>query len=597
MLIPYSLTMKLFRANLKLSFRGFAGLISLILLTSGCIHQKQQDRKPGLVQVIDPSHVKVEGELRVRLMKNFDRLEEEIYQPQKVFMSEAESNWWPGDKEGRTILALTRLAQATGRTPKYLETIINLFPEKVNAKGYFGTIYPEHVFDEQQLSSHGWVLRGLCEYYIWKKDPKVLGYINRIIDNLALPTKGFHQNYPIDPTKRKHGGNQSGNRINEKVGNWILSTDIGCNFIFLDGLVQAYQVTKREEIRPVIDEMIQVFRNTDLVQIKAQTHATLTGLRALLRYYQITGDSLLINTIEKDFDLYRKFAQTENYENYNWFARPDWTEPCAVVDSYILSSQLWQITGKPHYAEDAQLIYYNALCFEQRENGGFGTDNCSGASTAFLHADLNEAFWCCTMRGGEGLATIAQSLFFKSNQSIYIPFFENASLKINLGNDSIFLAEITAYPFEGEVNFVVKETHLTFAPEFKILAPKWINNPEVFINQKKLKINLANGFICFSEKLNKDDHICYRFELKSGAEKLENQNSLAGYHKYFFGPLILGHLGNVEIQVPQHVEFQPKGHELFELKNSTVQFIPVHHLLNSEVKKETGYQIQVIFKN
>lgn len=575
-------------------------ILRLILLTciiSGCNPQKYQGETPGSIQVFAPENVKVGGELYSRLMKNFDRLEEDIYQPEHVFMSEEASNWWPGDKEGRTILALTRLAQATGRTPKYLDTILTRFPEKVNKQGYFGTVYPADVVDEQQLSSHGWVLRGLCEYYLWKKDPKVLGYINRIVDNLVLPTRGFHQNYPIDPTQRKHGGHPSGNRIDEKVGNWILSTDIGCDFIFLDGVVQAWQVTQREEIKPVIDEMIKVLRKIDLVQIKAQTHASLTGLRALLRYYQLTGNRDLIQTVEKNFDLYRKFACTETYENYNWFGRPDWTEPCAVVDSYILSTWLWQITGKPEYAEDAQLIYYNALGFEQRNNGGFGTNNCSGTNSVFLHADLNEAYWCCTMRGGEGLASVAQSQFFKSNQSIYITSFGNASLNMKFGNDSLCLTEKTAYPFAEEVTFEVKETNLNFAPELKLFVPGWIAEPEIFINSEKQKTTTNNEFVSFSKQLKTGDQITYRFKLKSGTRKLENPNSMAGYHKYFYGPLILGHVGNEEIQIPQNAEFEAKGSGLFGLKNSDIQFIPVHHLLNPEVKKESGYQIQVIFKN
>jgi uncharacterized protein len=572
-------------------------LFLVAALISGCSIQKQEKVKPDSVQFINPSQVQVRGELNTRLMKNYDRLEEDNYQPKNVFMTEQASNWWPGDKEGRTILALTKLAQATGRTPKYLDAIIKLFPGKVNEKGYFGTIYPAGVLDEQQLSSHGWVLRGLCEYYLWKKDPAVLGYINRIIDNLVLPTKGYHQNYPIDPTKREHGGHESGNRINEKVGNWILSTDIGCDFIFMDGVVQAYQVTKREEIKPVIDEMIEVFRKTDLVQIKAQTHASLTGLRALVRYFQVTGDSSLIQTVEKDFDLYRKFARTENYANYNWFGRPEWTEPCAVVDSYMLSSQLWQITGKPVYAEEAQLIYYNALGFGQRANGGFGTDNCSGAISVFLHPDTYEAYWCCTMRGGEGLASIAQNLFFKGNQTIYIPSFENASVNVKLENDSILLVETTDYPFGNDVNFIVKETSLNFAPGIKLLVPEWVQNSEVFINDKEIQTNLNNGFVCFSKKLNKGDQISYRFKMKSGAEKLENPNSLAGYHKYFYGPLILGHAGKEEIRLPQQAEFELKGNNTFGIKNDTLQFIPVHHLLNPEVKKESGYEVQVIFKN
>jgi hypothetical protein len=203
---------------------GFTGIMLLSCLLSGCHIRETPDPDNGPVQAIDPSQINVGGELRIRLMKNFDRLEEEKYQPHKVFLTEEESGWLPGDTEGRTILAQVKLARITNRTPLFLDSIIRLFPEKVNEKGYFGTIYPEGILDEQQLSSHGWVLRGLCEFYLWKKDPEVLSCINRIIDNLVLPTAGLHKNYPIEPSMRKHGGKQIGTRQNGKVGNWILST-------------------------------------------------------------------------------------------------------------------------------------------------------------------------------------------------------------------------------------------------------------------------------------------------------------------------------------------------------------------------------------
>ena len=101
--------------------------------------------------------------------------------------------------------------------------------------------------------------------------------------------------------------------------------------------------------------MITRFFEMDVVAIKAQTHATLTGLRAVLRYYAITGDKELLKKVVERYQLYRDLAITENYENYNWFERPEWTEPCAIIDSYLLSVQLWQSHQNQDYVEDASI--------------------------------------------------------------------------------------------------------------------------------------------------------------------------------------------------------------------------------------------------
>lgn len=139
------------------------------------------------------SNVTVTGDLKKRLQASFNRLEEGKYQPDAVYLSGEQSNQWDGDTEGRTILALALLAQAGGREPRYLAEILRRYPEKANALGYLGHIYPPGTACEQQLSGHGWLLRGLCETYLWRRDPALLEILARIIANLVLPTAGLHR--------------------------------------------------------------------------------------------------------------------------------------------------------------------------------------------------------------------------------------------------------------------------------------------------------------------------------------------------------------------------------------------------------------------
>lgn len=60
--------------------------------------------------------------------------------------------------------------------------------------------------------------------------------------------------------------------------------------------------------------------------------------------------------------------------------------------------------------------------FAQRSNGGFGCDNCVGAQEPFVHPkeEYFEAYWCCTMRGGEGLARAAENMLRTDADTLYI---------------------------------------------------------------------------------------------------------------------------------------------------------------------------------
>lgn len=541
--------------------------------------------------------IRVNGELSIRALKNFDRLETEIYYPDNVFPEQHEitSLGWPGDKEGRVILALTLLAQSTHREPLYLKKMIDMIPIKVNKEGYLGAIQRDTI-DEQQLSGHGWFLRGLCEYYLWKRDPIVKNYILNIIQNLALPTKGFHKDYPIDPKERRTDvGGMAGTSQNV-VGKWLLSSDIGCDFIFLDGIVQVYTLFPSKELEGLIQEMINRFLEMDLVKIKAQTHASLTAMRALLRYYAINRNVKLLREVEKRYQLYREIAMSENYENFNWFGRPEWTEPCAIIDSYMLATQLWQFTANPKYLEDAQYIYYNAICHTQRVNGGFGCDNCTRSEEKSLKIKEYEAYWCCTMRGGEGLSRAIQYSYFTKGEKIYLPFFHSSDAKFYINGAHLFIHQFTNYPFDSKINLELYSENPTEII-LSLFAPSWSKNIKISINGKLIKFTREKGFINFPVEVSKKTKIEYSFDMVPKFNKPVNRKyTKKSDFTLRYGPLILGYQGNEEISFKKIPNVTWENNKLWKIQDTinTYNFTPIYHLLSEDVKGES-YKKQIIF--
>ena len=300
------------------------------------------------------------GEIAARASLLYARLEGTMYRPDTIFT--VETAGWPGDWEGRTILALTMLAQSTGKEPAYLDEIVEQLDAHCNEKGYMRQILPDGDVDEQQLSGHGWLLRGLCEYFLFRQnDPSrselVLRRIQEIVQNLFLNASGRYVEYPILPEERVDDGKESGH-IGRKVGHWYISSDTGCAYIPLDGLSQAYVLLREyssdielaEKLKVLLDEMVMYFYTIPFLEIKVQTHATLTACRGLLRLYEYDRDPKKLAFVEKIFKLYTEEGMTANYANYNWFGRPEWTEPCAVIDSFMLAAQLYKHTYKQMYA-------------------------------------------------------------------------------------------------------------------------------------------------------------------------------------------------------------------------------------------------------
>lgn len=501
--------------------------------------------------------VTIGGELSERINRNFDRMETELYQPEQVYWTEEESGGWPADKEGRTILALVLDARASHRAPKYLDELITLLPEHLNAKGYLGSIHEGQV-DEQQLSGHGWLLRGLCEYYAWKQDPKVLDMAKTIVDSLFLPIAPFVERYPLSDEERIAGTGEMSGSIQNTVNGWRLSSDIGCVFIGMEGLIHSYQYIPSAESKALIEQLIDLFRRMDLVGIKAQTHASLTAMRGMLRYASLTGDTTLVPEVESRWQLYKEYGMTENYENYNWFERYDtWTEPCAIIDSYLVAVQLWAATRNPAYLEDAERIYFNGIGATQRANGGFGCDRPVGVVFPDIAIHADEAHWCCTMRGGEGLGRAAEYAYFTAGDTVFVPAYHESVLA--LADRGLTLEQHTEYPFGNRVEFVVREapkremTLALFVPSDMHIESMVASRPEFG------KISgPQDGFVTATGRFAAGDTLTLTYGFDARWVRLENKDVTdSSRYKAMYGPLVLGYEAEAPLGFMGEVEIVP----------------------------------------
>ena len=418
---------------------------------------------------ITNQHYIPRGNLAARAGLLAARLEMREYRPETVLNMDQAG--WPGDWEGRTILALVRMAQTTKKEPAYLHEIVDTVLAARNARGYLGPIYDGTTHEgalvnEQQLSGHSWLLRGLCAYWGYTGRRDIYDAALDIGRNLFLPARDLYSDYPIRAEERVGGGDMAGTSA-AVVGKWMISTDTGCAYIPLDGVSALYEMTRDPEIGALLDVMIENFLKIDFLGICVQTHATLTGTRGILRTYRMTKNAAYLAAAKKLFAMYTAHGMTANYANYNWFGRPEWTEPCAVIDSFMCAMQLYAETGERDYLTVAQRIYYNGIGFGQRENGGFGCDNCVGAvgveNNRIIRLHCPEAYWCCTMRGGEGLASVAEYAYLVADNrvgggdTVIVSYFSSSDADIPVSGGVLSLAQKSAYPIGGKTVFTVKE--------------------------------------------------------------------------------------------------------------------------------------------
>ncbi len=344
-----------------------------------------------------------EKELQIRIQKNKQRLEEPYYQIDEVF-APAEYDW-PGDKEGRALLAFVCHYQMHGEKIPCMEEMVAELPKRTNKYHYFGNTNID-VINEQQLSGHNWYLRGLLAYYEQFHVEEVLKYATETVENLYLMTAGAYESYPI--IREEKSGGVSGHSTGEQNG-WILSSDVGCAFMSVDGLAHYYRITKDARVLKLLDEMRQKFDSIDKMKIKAQTHCCLTAARGFITIYKETGNVVYLDSAKEVAELYIQKGMTYTYQNYNWWNKGNtWTEPCAIVDSLMVMMELYKITKEKNYRTLAARIYHNGFSVSQVGNGGAGPNTNVDANESVLKTSMYEAPFCCTMRLAEGLLYVQE---------------------------------------------------------------------------------------------------------------------------------------------------------------------------------------------
>lgn len=548
----------------------------------------------------DLNDIEIRGDLAVRSVLNYARLEGQWYRPWEVFG--ADQHGWPGDWEGRVILALVSQARVSKRAPAWLEDILAMLPAKLNEKGYLGKICAPGWANEQQLAGHSWLVRGLLAYCDWKGSAEIRKMVEGILRNLVLPAMANFRNYPITAEQVREPDRWELSHPQSKTKSHKGSIDTGCGFILLDGLTEAYRFFKWPELKAMIEVVIQRFLKLDLEGGHVQTHATLTCLRGMCRYVELGGPKRYLTAVRRIFDRYKTVAMTEHYGNYNWWGRPRWTEPCAIIDSYILAHWLWRLTGDPNYQADAHHIFYNGVAHAFRAEGCFGTDWCLGAvppdedGGAAAHHPLvlqprtYEVYWCCTMRGGELFARATEAVAATDGKDVWFPIFHDATVTVG----GLTFRETTEYPYEGKVRVEIVAAKPARRRTLRFFLPPWrTGKPVVKLNGKQMPLRVAKGFVAVSSTFKARDVLQYEFGLGIYVRKPHNVNTVGKVHSFRHGPMLLALAQSAPecfdpanpprpeiVTLPAGTRFERLGRGKYRAHNSGPTLSPVYDIGN-----------------
>ncbi len=512
------------------------------------------------------------------------------YTPKHVltlnYSSEPSDKAFPGDTIGRYILSTTLLSRALhAPEPQTLKDVMAALPGMVNAEGYLGWVLPADRADETGLSNVMWS-NGLTEYYQWKKDELALKLDQNVFTKIILPIREAYQYY-YSPEK-------SDNKIK-----WVHCTgDTAQAFGIIDPATRGYALFPSPELKAEIDELIRLYGKIDPVSIHAQTHAVLFTTRGILRWCEAEPSVEHLNFAESLYGRYRQLAMTENYENYNWFGRPEWTEGCAIVDSFTDAVRLWRLTGKTEYLQDAQLILFNALLSNQK-GGDFGTNNCVGPNNTIFLKQGEIAPWCCSVWGGKGLARAIQYSYFRLPNGVAVTIPGSSTVTVRLPDGLLTLEQTTGYPYEDGVRFKVLASESNKDRMLSLFMPSWFkrDSVSVTVNGQKSDCPILDDFLQIARVMKAGDLIEVQFKQVAGEAPLLRPERTPGFHRYMHGPLVLGADTAEEKKLPKGTQVEPQGHARY--KSGEITLAPLCDLTDRRdtVNRARNGSIQVLFRD
>ena len=439
---------------------------------------------------------------RIKLNKNRLLNTDDTY---KDLYKKDASMSWPGDFVGRYSLALSSLYTGLDNESdkeevlKALKDVVNNRKGNVNEHHFFGKLFDDNLINEQQMSGNSWYIRSLCSYYRITKSDDILNEIKDITEKFLLKVAPHYSHYPMKDDR--DNGEVSGHLEDIPINGFLLSSDIGCAFILLDGFVDVYNVTFDSRLKYAIEEIIKIFKTIDYINLKCQTHATLTCSRAILRFYNLTKKEEYLNFVIKVFDDYQEYGMTLDYQNINWFNKLDsWTEPCCVVDSFILAHDLYLITKNNKYLKLFGRITTNGIRLSQRDNGGAGCTTILYNKDSILKCFMYEAWFCCSMRLAEGMKYLSESRFINLSDNKYLMMYPEKYSKDGIDID-------VDYYFNKSI-YVKTNKDI----ELSIYIPDGLN-----LLESNTEYLIKDNLVVFNVK--KDKEICIKCETTINKEK------------------------------------------------------------------------------
>lgn len=233
-------------------------------------------------------------------------------------------------------------------------------------------------------------------------------------------------------------------------------------------------------------------------------------------------------------------------------------ESCVSHNTQKISSSLFAWTADAKYADAYMNTFYNSVMALQSGVTGRCTYHLPLGSPHRKHWLGEEDFRCCNGSSIEAFSTLNSSLYFHSDNELWVNMYVPSTL--NWKDQGLSIRQRGDFPFCNRVTFGISVSASVSGKGQKLnfLVPSWAKSVEVIVNGKTLKRKAMKkaGYVSVKREWADGDKVDLVFEWDFHLKTMpDDENVLA----IFYGPLMLAFDGGGEVVLKGTAEDVLKG--------------------------------------
>jgi uncharacterized protein len=458
------------------------------------------------------------------------------------------------------------------------DAVFSLIPFQ-DDDGYLGNYSEDCRLKFWDVWGRKYTLLGMLAYLDINNDPTVLGAAMKLADHLMTEVGP-------EPGKQKIGmlGNFRGmpaSSILEPIVLLYKKTGEQRYLDFAQYIVEDWEtafgpklISKALTEVPVAERFIPTGSDSWWSWNNGQkAYEMMSCYDGLLELYRITGKKEFLKATEM---AWQNIQDTEMFivgsgsSHECWFGGKSvqalpakhTQETCVTVYWLKLTYQLLKLTGDPKYADQLEIISYNALLGSMKPDG---SDFCKYTPLEGIklpgidQCGMNGN--CCNANGPRGIMYIPKFAIMEKNDGLVLNLYNQGEFNLKSPDGDIVHLNIdTDYPVNGKISLSV---HPEKPGNFKVYLriPEWSANTSALINDSEINNIQSGEYLVIDRKWKKGDRIILDLDMRGRIVELKNPaEGQPPYFSILRGPIVLAKDSRLS-DIPVDEVCSPKGRD------------------------------------